>query len=49
MAINLFGHGIGFRIDFVIQGAPAISAGSAGITTGRTVVNWSSSVYCYGC
>ncbi len=35
MAINLFGHGIGLSYDFVIQGAPAISASSAGITTGE--------------
>ncbi|HIT86190.1 MAG TPA: citrate transporter [Candidatus Coprocola pullicola] len=33
MAINLFGHGIALSYDFIIQGAPAISAGSAGITT----------------
>lgn len=35
MAINLFGHGIGLSYDFVIQGAPAISASSAGISTGE--------------
>ncbi len=33
MAINLFGHGIALSYDFIIQGAPAISAGSAGIAT----------------
>jgi hypothetical protein len=33
MAMNLFGHGIALSYDFVIQGAPAISAGAAGITT----------------
>ena len=34
MAMNLFGHGIALSYDFVIQGAPAISAGAAGISTG---------------
>lgn len=33
MAMNLFGHGIALSYDLVIQGAPAISAGAAGITT----------------
>lgn len=33
MAINLFGHGIALSYDFIIQGAPAISAASAGIDT----------------
>lgn len=33
MAINLFGHGIALSYDFVIQGAPAISAAAAGIPT----------------
>lgn len=33
MAMNLFGHGIALSYDFVIQGAPAVSAGAAGITT----------------
>ncbi len=33
MAINLFGHGIALSYDFVIQGAPAISAAAAGIDT----------------
>lgn len=32
MAMNLFGHGIALSYDFVIQGAPAISAAAAGIT-----------------
>lgn len=31
VAMNLFGHGIALSWDFVIQGAPAISAGAAGI------------------
>ncbi len=33
MAMNLFGHGIALSYDFIIQGAPAISAASAGIDT----------------
>ncbi|MCI8659126.1 MAG: citrate transporter [Lachnospiraceae bacterium] len=33
MAMNLFGHGIALSYDFVIQGAPAISASAAGIST----------------
>ena len=33
MAMNLFGHGFALSYDFVIQGAPAVSAGAAGITT----------------
>lgn len=33
MAMNLFGHGIALSYDLVIQGAPAISAGAAGIAT----------------
>ncbi len=35
MAMNLFGHGIALSYDVVIQGAPAISAGSAGVTTSQ--------------
>lgn len=31
MALNLFGHGLALSTDFVIQGAPAITAGAAGI------------------
>lgn len=37
MAINLFGHGFALSYDFVIQGAPAISAASAGIDTMEVV------------
>ena len=37
MAMNLFGHGIALSYDFVIQGAPAISASSAGITTAQVL------------
>lgn len=33
MALNLFGHGIALSGDFVIQGAPAITASAAGIDT----------------
>ena len=33
IAINLFGHGIALSYDVIIQGAPAISAGAAGIPT----------------
>lgn len=32
MAMNLFGHGIALSYDFVIQGAPAVSAAAAGIS-----------------
>ena len=31
MAINLFGHGIALSTDFIIQGAPSITSGAAGI------------------
>lgn len=37
MAMNLFGHGFGLSYDLVIQGAPAISAGAAGITTSQVL------------
>lgn len=33
MAMNIFGHGIALSYDFIIQGAPAVSAGAAGIST----------------
>jgi len=33
MALNLFGHGVALSGDFVIQGAPAITASAAGIDT----------------
>lgn len=35
IAMNLFGHGIALSYDLVIQGAPAVSAGAAGITPGQ--------------
>jgi hypothetical protein len=38
MAMNLFGHGIALSGDFVIQGAPSITAGGAGIPVGDVVV-----------
>ena len=31
VAINLFGHGLALSTDFIIQGAPSITAGAAGI------------------
>lgn len=37
MAMNLFGHGIALSGDFVIQGAPKLTAGGAGITAGEVV------------
>lgn len=37
MAMNLFGHGIALSGDFVIQGAPKLTAGGAGIEAGEVV------------
>lgn len=37
MATNLFGHGFALSYDLVIQGAPAISAGAAGISTSQVL------------
>ena len=37
MAINLFGHGIGLSTDFIIQGAPAITSGAAGISVNEVM------------
>ena len=37
MAMNLFGHGIALSGDFVIQGAPTITAGAAGVPVGDVV------------
>lgn len=37
MAMNLFGHGIALSGDFVIQGAPSITAGAAGIPVAEVV------------
>lgn len=38
VAINLFGHGLALSTDFIIQGAPAITAGAAGIPV-ESVIN----------
>lgn len=35
MAMNLFGHGFALSYDVVIQGAPAVSASAAGISTSQ--------------
>ena len=37
MAMNLFGHGFALSYDFIIQGAPAVSAASAGIDTAEVI------------
>lgn len=37
MAMNLFGHGIALSGDFVIQGAPTITATAAGIPVGDVI------------
>ncbi|AWE07977.1 hypothetical protein DCE79_11515 [Lysinibacillus sp. 2017] len=37
MAMNLFGHGIALSSDFVIQGAPKITADAAGIPVGDVI------------
>ncbi|WP_068982926.1 hypothetical protein [Lysinibacillus xylanilyticus] len=37
MAMNLFGHGIALSSDFVIQGAPKLTADAAGIPVGEVV------------
>jgi len=38
MAMNLFGHGIALSGDFIIQGAPTITAGGAGIPVVDVVI-----------
>ncbi len=38
MAMNLFGHGIGLSTDYVIQGAPTITAKAAGYTDPSAVI-----------
>ncbi|WP_425061087.1 hypothetical protein SCACP_18570 [Sporomusa carbonis] len=38
MAMNLFGHGIGLSTDYVIQGAPTITAKAAGFTNPSPVI-----------
>lgn len=37
MAMNLFGHGIALSGDFIIQGAPKLTAAGAGISVGDVV------------
>ena len=37
MAINLFGHGIALSTDFIIQGAPSITSGAAGIAVSEVM------------
>ncbi|MBE3588657.1 MAG: hypothetical protein IMW93_08920 [Thermoanaerobacteraceae bacterium] len=39
MAMNLFGHGIGLSTDYVIQGAPTITAKAAGFTSPTPVMS----------
>jgi hypothetical protein len=39
MAMNLFGHGIGLSTDYVIQGAPTITAKAAGFTEPSAVIS----------
>lgn len=37
MAMNLFGHGIALSSDFIIQGAPKLTADAAGIPVGDVI------------
>lgn len=37
MAMNLFGHGIALSGDFIIQGAPKLTADAAGISVGEVI------------
>ncbi len=37
MALNLFGHGIALSSDFIIQGAPKLTADAAGIPVGDVI------------
>lgn len=37
MALNLFGHGLALSTDFVIQGAPSITGGTAGIDASQVI------------
>ncbi len=37
MAMNLFGHGIALSSDFIIQGAPKLTADAAGIPVGEVI------------
>ena len=38
MAMNLFGHGIALSSDFIIQGAPKLTADAAGLPVGDVVI-----------
>ena len=37
VALNLFGHGLALSTDFVIQGAPSITAGAAGVAVSYAI------------
>ncbi len=37
VALNLFGHGLALSTDFIIQGAPSITAGAAGIDVSSVI------------
>jgi hypothetical protein len=37
MAMNLFGHGIALSGDFIIQGAPKLTADAAGLPVGDVI------------
>src|SRR5690606_35142623 len=37
MAMNLFGHGIALSSDFIIQGAPKLTADAAGLPVGDVI------------
>ncbi|UUV16067.1 hypothetical protein [Clostridioides difficile] len=37
IALNLFGHGLALSTDFVIQGAPSITAGAAGVAVSYVI------------
>lgn len=39
MAMNLFGHGIGLSTDFIIQGAPTITAKAAGFSSPEPIIS----------
>lgn len=38
VAMNLFGYGLALSTDFIIQGAPAITAGAAGVTVNEVMM-----------
>lgn len=39
IAMNLFGHGIGLSTDYVIQGAPSITAKAAGFASAEPIIS----------